>query len=248
MTALFHSTHHATGAMQGVVLNTNSRIQSYQRTLVSRVGAKNQSNESEIEFDSLEEDVSSDQELGFTSGNFEQIVVENDDWGKKALECVLDILQRDETLEFYSFRAMAGRTCVDIRIDKLTDRFWSPSLEEIGQFSRDFNERFESAIGEEAAGKVEIEVSSPGATRAVKIPDELSRFSSLPMVVCSKDEPNPRILDHIDVVDSVSLWKYADVKANRSLGKGRGLTKKQMEMTIQIPLQDLVSVNLHIDL
>ena len=204
--------------------------------------------DSEIEFESLE-DAPTDEELGFTSGDFEHIIVENDEWGKKALECAMDILGRDETLELYSFRAMSGRKCVDIRIDKLTDQFGSPSLDEIGAFSREFNELFEATIGEDAAGDIEIEVSSPGATRAVKIPHELLRFSSLPMVVCSKDAPEPRILDHLEVVDdSVSVWKYADVKANRALGKGRGLSKKQKEMKIEIPLGDLVSVNLHIDL
>ena len=84
--------------------------------------------DSEIEFESLE-DAPTDEDLGFTSGDFEHIIVENDDWGKKALECAMDILRRDDTLELYSFRAMSGRKCVDIRIDKLTDQFGSPSLE-----------------------------------------------------------------------------------------------------------------------
>lgn len=217
------------------------------------IAAKNRSNDQGVEFEALEEaPPDDDQELGFATGDFEQIVVENDDWGKKALDCVMDILGKDDTMELYSFRAISGRKCVDIRLDKITDQYGSPSLDEIGAFSRAFNELFEASVGEEAAGEIEIEVSSPGATRAVKIPHELSRFSSLPMVVCSKDTPEPRIFEFVELIDTISppsvVWRYADVKANRSLGKGRGLSKKQKELTITIPLEDLVSVNLHIDL
>lgn len=204
--------------------------------------------EDAIQFlESLEDDPS-DQDLGFTSGDFEQVIIDNDDWGQKAYDCAMEILEKDDTLALYSFRASSARTCVDIRIDKLTDPYGSPSLDEIGAFSRDFNERLESLLGEEAVGDIEIEISSPGATRAVKLPHELSRFSSLPMVVCSKDSPEPRIFNFIDMIDgSISVWKYADVKANRSLGKGRGLSKKQKEMRIEIPLESLLSVNVHID-
>jgi hypothetical protein len=41
------------------------------------------------------------------------------------------------------------------------DRYGSPSLEEIGDFSRSFNAALEEALGAEAAGEIEVEVSSP---------------------------------------------------------------------------------------
>jgi len=202
----------------------------------------------EFDIDYVEE-APSDQELGFAGKDFEKVVVENDDWGQKALDCALSILQKREDLELYAFRAMSANKRVDIRIDKLTDTYGSPSLDEIGEFSRDFNESLESVIGEEAAGQIEIEVSSPGADRAVKVPDELTRFQSLPMVVRSLDNPDSRIFNFVEMkAEDMTVWKYADVKANRSLGKGRGLSKKQKEALIEILVQDLDSVTLHIDL
>lgn len=195
------------------------------------------------------EEAPSDQELGFAGKDFEKIVIENDDWGQKALECALNILQKREDMELYAFRAMSANKRVDIRIDKLTDKYGSPSLDEIGEFSKDFNESLESAIGEDAAGQLEVEVSSPGADRAVKVPEDLARFQSLPMVVKSLDNPDARILNFVEMKPGdITAWRYADVKANRSLGKGRGLSKKQKEALIDIPAQDIDSVTLHIDL
>jgi len=87
-----------------------------------------------------------------------------------------------------------------------------------------------------------------GADRNIRIPDELSRFQELPMTVVTIEEPTPRIFQFLGSSDEITRWKYADVRANRSLGKGRGLTKKQKEAIFEIGINSLVSVNLHIDI
>lgn len=48
-----------------------------------------------------------------------------------------------------------------MRPEQLADRYGSPSMEEVEKFCRAFNADFEAALGEEEAGDVEIEVSSP---------------------------------------------------------------------------------------
>eukprot|EP00889_Picochlorum_renovo_P007177 jgi/Picre1/34207/NNA_001681.t1 len=163
-----------------------------------------------------------------STGQFEQIILENTDWGQKALDCAQQILENKNELALY---------------------VWIATLDEIGEFSRDFNQLLESNLGEETAGSIEIEVSSPGAERSVRIPDELLRFKALPMSVCSTDAPEPRVFNLQAVLEdgTTTVWAYADVRANRSLGKGRGLSKKQKEMEFTIPIENIISVNIHLD-
>mmetsp|Transcript_3288 Transcript_3288/g.6585 ORF Transcript_3288/g.6585 Transcript_3288/m.6585 type:complete len:246 (-) Transcript_3288:360-1097(-) len=190
-----------------------------------------------------------DEELVGSTGQFEQIILENTDWGQKALDCAQQILENKNELALYGFRAYNASKRIDIRIDKLTDTYGSPTLDEIGEFSRDFNQLLESNLGEETAASIEIEVSSPGAERSVRIPDELLRFKALPMSVCSTDAPEPRVFNLQAVLEdgTTTVWAYADVRANRSLGKGRGLSKKQKEMEFTIPIENIISVNIHLD-
>ena len=42
-----------------------------------------------------------------------------------------------------------------------TDQYGSPSLDDVAAFSRQFNAAYEAAVGEAAAGEIEVEVSSP---------------------------------------------------------------------------------------
>lgn len=46
--------------------------------------------------------------------------------------------------------------------------------------------------------------------------------------------------------DGATLWRLADVKANAPT-KGRGLTRKQRDQRLRIPLADLVSVRIHVE-
>ena len=177
------------------------------------------------------------------------IIDENTTWGQMALDCAQQVLSTNDDLSLYAFRAVANTKSVDIRIDKLSDTYGSPTLDEIGAFSRDFNERFEAMIGEEEAGGIEIEVSSPGATRRVKVPEELERFQGLPMEVVTVEEPEIRVMVFKGfAADGASEWMYADVKANRSLNKGRGLNKKARESVFVLQADDITGCNLHIDL
>jgi len=101
-------------------------------------------------------------------------------------------------------------------------------------------------------------VSSPGAERVVQIPQDLERFKELPMYVRyletgigeeAEEKDGVFELESVDTESTCSVWKLANVRINReSIGKGRGLNKKQREWRCQIPFESLQLVRLYIDL
>lgn len=178
------------------------------------------------------------------------------EWGEKALAVVQQLLGSAEgelaDIELFSFRAIPSSKRLDIRLDKTTDQYGSPSLDDVATFGRRFNAAYEDAVGEAAAGEVEIEVSSAGAERQVRVPGELQRFAELPMKVeyCrEEDKVENKVLmfiDH-DAAAAVTRWRLADVRLNRTAGKGRGLNRKQRDAVYELPLAAVRRVNLHID-
>ena len=71
------------------------------------------------------------------------------------------------------FQAHAASNKIEIRLDKLSDRYGSPSLDDVSAFSREFAHRLSEALGEEAAGEIEVEASSAGAARKLRLPRDL---------------------------------------------------------------------------
>jgi ribosome maturation factor RimP len=49
--------------------------------------------------------------------------------------------------------------------------------------SRSLAQALEAALGEEVAGAIMLEVSSPGADRLLQLPGDLKRFGQLPLAV-----------------------------------------------------------------
>jgi ribosome maturation factor RimP len=115
-----------------------------------------------------------------------------------------------EGVELYLFRAIPAQKKLDIRLDKLDDKYGSPSIDDIerwvtaswqigsplqdrrcsqGQvcdarrFSRMMFLEMEALLGLEEAGEVSFEVSSPGAERQLILPQDLARFDELPLRV-----------------------------------------------------------------
>lgn len=181
------------------------------------------------------------------------------DWGEKALAVVQQLLDGDAAAEaglqdirLFSFRAIPSSKRLDIRLDKLTDQYGSPSLDDVAAFSRHFNAAYEAAVGEAAAGEIEVEVSSAGAERQVRVPAELERFAKLPMRVeycLEEDKVDTKVLsfESHDAAAALTRWRLADVRVNRTGGKGRGLSRKQRDAVYELPLSAIRRVNLHID-
>lgn len=107
-----------------------------------------------------------------------------------------------------------------------------------------------------------VEVSSAGAEREVRIPRDLGRFTGLPMLVRYKqagggngDGTAPATaaevleLETYDVASGTTVWKLANVRANRAgLKKGQPLNKKLRERRINLRFEELLKVNLHMDI
>lgn len=236
--------------------------QLHNKSLIPRSGAQPDSIEGaaiDAEDDrSIQEEEFEEEELMEEYVGYE-VNTADTDWGETALTLVQRLIDSQSDLALYSFRAIPAVKRLDVRIDKLSDRYGSPSLDEVGEFAMRLSVEMEAALGVDAAGAIEIEVSSPGAERAVRVPEELQRFSDLPMrVKFAYEDGNgvqTNILEFVELgrkeelgdAEAMVRWKLADVRANRS-GKGRGLNKKQRETIIEIPVSAIRNVNLHVDI
>lgn len=100
-------------------------------------------------------------------------------------------------------------------------------------------------------------VSSPGAERLLKVPDDLPRFQDMPMRLSYIDDGVPDnypektgvfFLEYIEPDLGRCIWKLADVKENRDpQSKGRGLSRKQKDWRLEIPCSNCRMVTLYLD-
>lgn len=98
-------------------------------------------------------------------------------------------------------------------------------------------------------------MSSPGAERLLKVPDDLCRFKDIPMRVCYLDniESNGIEKDGVFFSDSIEMelgncvWKLADVKENRDPeSKGRPLSRKRRDWRLKLPFKAHKRVTLYL--
>ncbi|KAL0909878.1 hypothetical protein M5K25_020787 [Dendrobium thyrsiflorum] len=180
-------------------------------------------------------------------------------WDKEALAIAADVsLSFNGDLRIYSFKTSANST-IRLRIEKMSNKYGSPTMDDIEAFSSAYRLRLDEAEG---AGTiptdVSLEVSSPGVERVVRVPEELERFKDRPMYVkyTTMDAETGAIEEADGVFSLISfdlegahcIWGIADVKINRQkTGKGRPLSKKQRQWRLQIPFESLRLVRLHSD-
>lgn len=96
------------------------------------------------------------------------------------------------------------------------------------------------------------QVSSPGAERLLKIPDDLERFKELPVRVrYTSDEygtvDSVLLLDSVDARSANCVWKLANVKENRAGNKGRPFTRKQKDCRLHLPFPQINRVSLYLE-
>lgn len=83
------------------------------------------------------------------------------DWAETALRIIDIVLASQEDIQLYSLKAIGKTKKLLVSLDKLSDTYGSPSLDDIGEFSVNLNAALESEFGSDVAGTIEIEVSSP---------------------------------------------------------------------------------------
>ncbi|XP_019414265.1 PREDICTED: uncharacterized protein LOC109326069 [Lupinus angustifolius] len=177
-------------------------------------------------------------------------------WDKKALAIAREVTTSfDGDLQIYAFRTLVNST-IQVRIEKLSNKSGSPSMEDIEAFSTTYRAKLDEAeLAKFVPENLYLEVSSPGVERIVRIPDDLDRFKDRPMYVkyAIVDDSNNTSgerdgifkLESFDMETKCCTWGIADVKVNR--GKGRPLNKKQREWRLSTPFDSLRLVRIHSD-
>ncbi|MCD7445937.1 hypothetical protein HAX54_024638 [Datura stramonium] len=206
--------------------------------------------------DLWEEEEEVEPEIG-DGGDGGGIVLQSCSWGEQALSIARDVLLPfGDDMELYAFKT-SPRGYIYVRLDKLPNEYGCPSMDEMEEFSREYKKRLDEAG---ALGKIPddlaLEVSSPGAERLLKVPDDLSRFKDMPMRVRYIEEMNSRsveknrilFMESIDAESGSCVWKLADVKENRDpAAKGRPLSRKQKEWRLRLPYAMVKRVTLYLD-
>lgn len=205
----------------------------------------------EGEEDIIEDEIDSDVDF-----EGPQIVTGGMPWADAALEITQEILHREEMkgLELYAFAAIPSSKVLRLRLDKLEDEYGSPSLEDITNFSRALSMGLDERFGEEVSGDIEMEVSSPGAERVLRLPGELARFQNLPLRVQflredGKVDTKVLRLKEYDAEGEMTTWGLADVAVNKQgKKKGQGLNRKERDAEWRIPVATLQEVRVHLDI
>nr|XP_043606512.1 uncharacterized protein LOC122578592 [Erigeron canadensis] len=181
-------------------------------------------------------------------------------WDKEAFTIAEEvILSFDGELGIYAFKTLQNST-IRVRIERLSNKSGSPTMEDIEAFSKAYRERLNEA---EASGSIPVdislEVSSPGLERVVRIPQDLERFKDRFMYVKYMTQVDDDVTsscerDGIFRLESFNLetkcctWALADVRVNREkAGKGRPLNKKQREWRLDTPFDSLHLVRIYAD-
>lgn len=135
-------------------------------------------------------------------------------------------------------------------------RYGCPSIEEIELFSRQYKQQLDEIGAKgEIPDDLALEVSSPGADRLLRVPDDLWRFKDMPMVVSYLEHSDTRpmdktgiyFLDSIEAESRCCIWKLADVRENWDpAAKGRPLNRKQKDARLRIPYSMIHKVTLYI--
>ncbi|TVT97880.1 hypothetical protein EJB05_56842, partial [Eragrostis curvula] len=177
------------------------------------------------------EDEGVEPEIG-DGGDGGGVVLRDFKWGERALAAAKEVLAEHFSEDFAMFAfKLSPKGYVYVRLDKLTNMYGCPG------------------------------VSSPGAERLIKVPDDLDRFKDMAMRVQYHVEgdndlvPKQNLLkDGIFFLESVDVqaehctWKLADVKENRAeAGKGRPMNRKQKDWRLQTSFKAVKKATLYLD-
>ncbi|WJX57435.1 hypothetical protein P8452_42999 [Trifolium repens] len=206
--------------------------------------------------DGWEEEDEAEPKIG-DGGSGGGVALQNVPWGKRALSIAEEVLvQFSEDLKLYAFKT-SPRGYVYVRLDKVTSEYGCPSMDELESYNQEFKKRLDEvgALGD-IPNDLALEVSSPGADRVLKVPDDLNRFKEMPMRVFYTENIESNclemhgvfFLDSIENDSEICIWKLADVKENRDpTKKGKPLNRKQKDWRLRLPFNLHRMVTLYID-
>ncbi|CAN8239014.1 unnamed protein product [Cochlearia groenlandica] len=203
------------------------------------------------EWEEEEEEEEVESKLG-DGGDGGGVVLGSVPWGKRALSIAVEVVKQfEEDFQLFAFKT-SPRGYIYIRLDKLSNEYGCPTMDELEEFSREYKKRLDDAVPEDLA----LEVSSPGAERLLRVPEDLDRFKEMPMTVSYEEETNSRkavkcavfLLESVDEESESCIWKLADVRENRDpASKGRPLSCKQKDLRIKLPFRNHRKISLYLD-
>ncbi|KAL0420730.1 UNVERIFIED_CONTAM: Ribosome maturation factor RimP [Sesamum latifolium] len=250
---------HATSSFREDTVKTRLMLGYYtmpfQSLIRSNYSSLDDSNGEVEPIDSWEEEDEAEPQVG-DGGDGGGVVLQNCPWGERALSIAQDVLlEFGEEMKLFAFKT-SPRGYIYVRLDKLSNEYGCPSMEEIESFSRQYKKKLDE-IGArgEIPDDLALEVSSPGADRLLRVPDDLLRFRDMPMVVSYLQGSDSRcperngvyFLDTIETESRCCVWKLADVRENRDpSAKGRPLSRKQKDCRLKLPYDMIKRVTLHI--
>ncbi|XP_074376911.1 uncharacterized protein LOC141718429 [Apium graveolens] len=215
-----------------------------------------EASEDVVPIDVWEEEDEAEPEIG-DGGDGGGIVLHNYSWGARALFIAQEVLpQFGDNIELFSFKT-TPRRYIYVRLDKLPNKNGCPEIEVIESYNREYKKRLDKAGKEgELPEDLAIEVSSPGAERLLRVPDDLQRFQDMPMRVSYVDDvdakfPKKTMIFYLDAIETESgscMWRLADVKENRDpAAKGRPFSRKQKDWRLKLPYGMVKKVTLYLD-
>ncbi|CAN6181290.1 unnamed protein product [Urochloa humidicola] len=224
-------------------------------------GAEGDGEEWAVEWEDSEDD-GYDPEIG-DGGDGGGVALRDVKWGEHALAAAQEVLAGHfgDDLAMFAFK-VSSKGYVYVRLDKLTNMYGCPDIEEIESFNRLYKQKLDEIIERgEIPLDLALEVSSPGAERLLKVPEDLDRFKDMAMRVQYLTEGDNDLVskqnllkDGIFLLESVDtqtehcVWKLADVKENRAeAGKGRPLNRKQRDWRLQTSFTSVKKVTLYLD-
>ncbi|KAL5198402.1 hypothetical protein ABZP36_001914 [Zizania latifolia] len=208
-----------------------------------------------------EEEDEAEPEIG-DGGDGGGVALRDVKWGQRALAAAEEVLGEHfgDDVAMFAFK-VSPKGYVYVRLDKLTNRYGCPGIEEIESFNKLYKQKLDEIIeGGEIPLDLAVEVSSPGAERLLKVPEDLDRFKDMAMRVqylVEEDDLVPKQIQHndgifllefVDIQAEQCVWKLADVKENRAeAGKGRPLNRKQRDWRLQTSFKAVKKATLYME-
>lgn len=168
-------------------------------------------------------------------------------WEDRVKEAALDCMSVGLELYDVHIAYTAKGAKISVFIDKLDDKWGSPTIAECEKFSRLMHLKLEALENLDTSPKFfTLEVSSPGAERSLRSIEDYKRFQGLPMKLQVEEEGQAQtwVVSLKEIQDRHLLVQLADVKFNRNQGL---IGKRKKPQPFLVALSGIKKAKLHLD-
>jgi ribosome maturation factor RimP len=152
-------------------------------------------------------------------------------------EIVLSILKHPVAIFSFVMSHKNGHSLIEINLDNLENLHGSVTLNDCENVSKALSLALDSRFADE---NYTLQVSSAGAERELRLPEDLKRFQTLPMRIFYKNEEG-KLLDNVFKITSLDSDKVELVTYH-------GKRFKKKSLTLNLELKNLVKGKLYLDI